>query len=220
MTKFASHLLLAAVLITAGNSQIPLPKRPLGFVYKGGEPTAPIHLEAFVDLTCPDCQQAWPTLKKVADMYGPETVQFTLQLFPLPYHTNAFLAAQSVYAVEAYNTSLVISWMDVIFENQNQLYDFQTMDKNRYDVINIIADLGSKIDIDKTVIKDGLTNTEYNEHTRISWKYGCSRTVSGTPFFFLNGAFVSQASAAWTVEEWKLLIDPLLKLDVRDFLKL
>ena len=94
MTKFVSHLLLAAVLITAGNSQIPLPKRPLGFVYKGGEPTAPIHLEAFVDLTCPDCQQAWPTLKKVADMYGPETVQFTLQLFPLPYHTNAFLAAQ------------------------------------------------------------------------------------------------------------------------------
>nr|XP_058943025.1 uncharacterized protein LOC131771270 [Pocillopora verrucosa] len=220
MTKFASHLLLAAVLITAGNSQIPLPKRPLGFVYKGGEPTAPIHLEAFVDLTCPDCQQAWPTLKKVADMYGPETVQFTLQLFPLPYHTNAFLAAQSVYAVEAYNTSLVISWMDVIFENQNQLYDFQTMDKNRYDVINIIADLGSKIDIDKTVIKDGLTNTEYNEHTRISWKYGCSRTVSGTPFFFLNGVFVSQVSAAWTVEEWKQLIDPLLKLDVRDFLKL
>lgn len=220
MTKFASHLLLAAVLITAGNSQIPLPKRPLGFVYKGGEPTAPIHLEAFVDLTCPDCQQAWPTLKKVADMYGPETVQFTLQLFPLPYHTNAFLAAQSVYAVEAYNTSLVISWMDVIFENQNQLYDFQTMDKNRYDVINIIADLGSKIDIDKTVIKDGLTNTEYNEHTRISWKYGCSRTVSGTPFFFLNGVFVSQASAAWTVEEWKQLIDPLLKLDVHDFLKL
>lgn len=220
MTKFASHLLLAAVLITAGNSQIPLPKRPLGFVYKGGEPTAPIHLGAFVDLTCPDCQQAWPTLKKVADMYGPETVQFTLQLFPLPYHTNAFLAAQSVYAVEAYNTSLVISWMDVIFENQNQLYDFQTMDKNRYDVINIIADLGSKIDIDKTVIKDGLTNTEYNEHTRISWKYGCSRTVSGTPFFFLNGVFVSQASAAWTVEEWKQLIDPLLKLDVRDFLKL
>ncbi|PFX31484.1 uncharacterized protein LOC111322105 [Stylophora pistillata] len=211
MAKSFSHLLLAAVLVAVGNSQIPLPKRPLGFVYKGGEPTAPIHLEAFVDLTCPDCQQTWPTVKKVADMYGPETVQFTLQLFPLPYHTNAFLAAQSVYAVEAYNTSLVISWMDVIFENQNQLYDFQTMDKNRYDVINIIADLGSKIDIDKTVIKDGLTNTEYNEHTRISWKFGCSRTVSGTPFFFLNGVFVSQATAAWTVEEWKQLIDPLLK---------
>ena len=37
--------------------------------------------------------------------------------------------------MEAYDSPLVINWMDVVFENQNQLYDFQTMDKNRYDVI-------------------------------------------------------------------------------------
>ena len=87
-------LLNTTTLIAVVNSQIPLPKRPLGFVYKGGEPSAPIHLTAFVDLTCPDSQQAWPTVKKVADMYGPTTIQFTVQLFPLPYHTNAFIAAQ------------------------------------------------------------------------------------------------------------------------------
>jgi len=204
-------MLLCAALMAAVESQIPLPRRPLGFVYKGGEPSAPIHLTAFVDLLCPDSKQAWPTVKKVADMYGSEVVQFTLQLFPLPYHTNAFMAAQSVYAVEAYNSSLVISWMDVIFENQEQLYNFQTMDKDRYDVINIISNLGGKLNIDKSVIKNGLTNTEFDEHTRISWKYGCSRTVSGTPFFFLNGIFVSEASSTWTVDDWKKLIDPLLK---------
>jgi len=204
-------MLLCAALMAAVESQIPLPRRPLGFVYKGGEPSAPIHLTAFVDLLCPDSKQAWPTVKKVADMYGSEVVQFTLQLFPLPYHTNAFMAAQSVYAVEAYNSSLVISWMDVIFENQEQLYNFQTMDKDRYDVINIISNLGGKLNIDKSVIKNGLTNTEFDEHTRISWKYGCSRTVSGTPFFFLNGIFVSEASSTWTVDDWKMLIDPLLK---------
>ena len=91
---FAWHLLLSAALISAVRSQIPLPKHPLGFVYHGGESSAPIHLTAFVDLTCPDSKQAWPTVKKVADMYGPKVVQFTLQLFPLPYHTNAFIAAQ------------------------------------------------------------------------------------------------------------------------------
>ena len=91
---FAWHLLLSAALISAVRSQIPLPKHPLGFVYHGGESSAPIHLTAFVDLTCPDSKQAWPTVKKVADMYGPKAVQFTLQLFPLPYHTNAFIAAQ------------------------------------------------------------------------------------------------------------------------------
>ena len=58
-------LLNTTTLIAVVNSQIPLPKRPLGFVYKGGEPSAPIHLTAFVDLTCPDSQQAWPTVKKV-----------------------------------------------------------------------------------------------------------------------------------------------------------
>jgi len=88
------YLLLTSALIAVVNSQIPLPKRPLGFIYKEGEPSAPIHLTAFVDLTCPDSQQAWPTVKKVADIYGPETIQFTVQLFPLPYHTNAFMAAQ------------------------------------------------------------------------------------------------------------------------------
>ncbi|CAH3120067.1 unnamed protein product [Porites lobata] len=208
---FAWHLLLSAALISAVRSQIPLPKHPLGFVYHGGESSAPIHLTAFVDLTCPDSKQAWPTVKKIADMYGPKVVQFTLQLFPLPYHTNAFIAAQSVYAVEAFNSSLVISWMDVIFDNQEQLYNFQTMDKDRYDVINIISDLGSKLKIDKSVIKDGLSNTKFDESARISWKHGCSRTVSGTPFFFINDIFVSEASASWTVEDWKKLIDPLLK---------
>lgn len=39
---------------------------------------------------------------------------------------------------------------------------------------SIIADLGSKLSIEKSVIKDGLTNPEYDEHARISWKYGCS----------------------------------------------
>ena len=92
--RFVSSLLLTTALIAVVQSQIPLPKRPLGFVYKGGEPSAHIHVEAFIDLTCPDCQQAWPTVKKVADMYGPQTVQLTLQLFPLPFHTNAFVAAQ------------------------------------------------------------------------------------------------------------------------------
>lgn len=95
--RLASSLLLTIALMAVVKFQIPLPKRPLGFIYKGGEPSAPIHLSAFVDLTCPDCQQAWPTVKKVVDMYGPHTIQFTVQLFPLPYHTNAFMAAQVSY---------------------------------------------------------------------------------------------------------------------------
>ncbi|XP_068748495.1 uncharacterized protein [Montipora capricornis] len=214
--KAPSFLAISAGLIVAVASQIPLPKRPLGFVFNGGEPTAPILLAAFVDLTCPDSKQAWPTVKKVAEMYGPKVLQFTVHLFPLPYHTNAFMAAQSVYAVDAFNSSLVMSWLTTVFANQEQLYNSQTMGKDRYDVINIISDLGSDIGVDKSIIKHGLTNNEYNGHTRISWKYGCSRTVSGTPFFFLNDIFVSEASSSWSVDNWKQLIDPLLNVRLKN----
>ena len=39
-----------------------------------------------------------------------------------------------------------------------------------------------------------------------------SGTVSGTPFFFLNDIFVSEASSSWSVDNWKQLIDPLLNV--------
>ena len=112
MASLVSYLLFTTALIAAKavKAQIPLPKHPLGFVYNEGELSAPIHLEAFVDLTCPDSQQAWPNIKKVADMYGPKTVQLTLQLFPLPYHTNAFLAAQvSSENMDTYYSRLYIT---------------------------------------------------------------------------------------------------------------
>lgn len=37
-----------------------------------------------------------------------------------------------------------------------------------------------------------------------------SGTVSGTPSFFLNDIFVSEATPSWSVSDWKQLIDPLL----------
>ena len=86
--------LLFAVSWQGLQAQIPLPNRPLGFVYNNGDPNAPVHLEAFVDMLCPDSQQAFPVLEKLAHIYGPRTLRLTLQLFPLPYHTNAFVAAQ------------------------------------------------------------------------------------------------------------------------------
>ncbi|KAK2574525.1 hypothetical protein P5673_000707 [Acropora cervicornis] len=178
--KNSTYLVVFIALVLACvESQIPFPKRPLGFVFSGGEPTAPIHLSAFVDLTCPDCKQAWPTVKKVAALYGPSVLQFKVHLFPLPYHTNAFMAAQMKF---------------------NQFVQ----------ISSIISDLGTKVGIDKSIIKDGLSNTDYFQDTRISWKYGCSRTVSGTPFFFLNDIFVTEATPSWSVGDWKQLIDPLL----------
>lgn len=90
-------MVLRVVLIltlTAGSlGQIPIPKRPLGFVYNGGEADAPVHLDVYMGPLCPDSQMAFPTITQLATSYGPKTFQLNIHLFPLPYHRNAFLVA-------------------------------------------------------------------------------------------------------------------------------
>lgn len=99
-----SKLLLPLVLLNIFLSfslvlcQIPIPKKPLGYVFNNGKESAPIHLEIYADLTCPDCQQCWPIVKQLADFYGPEKLRLVVQTFALPYHTNSFIAAQVVYS--------------------------------------------------------------------------------------------------------------------------
>jgi hypothetical protein len=86
--------MLVFLALSSTHCQISIPKKPLGYIYGGGKPTAPIHLEIYADVTCPDCQQAWPIVKQVAELYGPEKLRLIFQTFPLPFHTNAFIAAQ------------------------------------------------------------------------------------------------------------------------------
>lgn len=50
-------------------------------------------VEVYLDLACSDCALAWPVMTRVAKAYGQQT-NFIYRLFPLPYHNNAFAAAQ------------------------------------------------------------------------------------------------------------------------------
>lgn len=70
---------------------LPLPKRPSGFVYNGGKSSAPVHLSAFLDLTCGDSQQAWPVIKNLVKSYGPEKLRVTVHFFALAYFYHAFI---------------------------------------------------------------------------------------------------------------------------------
>lgn len=54
---------------------------------------------------------------------------------------------------------------------------------------------------------------EMNGPTRVAWKYACSRGVTGTPIYFVNGMPVPQADASWTLAQWQRLIDPLVHVN-------
>lgn len=90
--------LATASLVTAGATP-PIPVRPPG--YRKGSPSAPVRLEAFVDLLCPDSKAAWPVIQDVYNSYTGDVLELVVHLFPLPYHTNAFATAQSALVVNS-----------------------------------------------------------------------------------------------------------------------
>jgi len=81
-------------------------------------------IEGFLDLLCPDCSGAWPTVKTVLNHYGTTKVSFIFHVFPLPYHTFAFLAAQGAQVVKSINgtDAGVYDYIDLIFTNQDSFY--------------------------------------------------------------------------------------------------
>ncbi|KAJ8312989.1 hypothetical protein KUTeg_010362 [Tegillarca granosa] len=81
-------------------SQIPIPKRQVGFVFNGGHADAPVHLDAYMGPLCPYSRQAFPTITQLAAEYGPDKLKLTIHLFPLPYHRNSFLVAMGQHVVD------------------------------------------------------------------------------------------------------------------------
>ncbi|CAK9143831.1 unnamed protein product [Ilex paraguariensis] len=61
-----------------------------------------------------------------------------------------------------------------------------------------------------SAVKSGFDDTNTNQATRISFKYGCSRGVFGTPIFFVNGFVLPGAGAAIDYNTWRSIIDPLV----------
>lgn len=195
-------------LVCVSMAQIPIPRRPDGFAM-GGPADSPIVLEVFFDLLCPDCAATWPTMKSVVRAYG-NNLHFIMHTFPLPYHTWGFMAAQGAHVVNQYNSSATFGWVDVMFQYQAQYWNGATTNIPSASVaknLGLLADQSGAMPYD--LFMKGLSDDDLNMETRISWKYGCSRTVSGTPTFLVNGVSV-QADPSWSLSQWQQLLNPLL----------
>lgn len=196
-----------ATLLSLGYAQVPIPTRPDGFLY-GSSSRGVVVLEGFFDLMCPDTSAAWPVVKQVADHYGPSKLQFLFHTFPLPYHHNSYYANQGAHVVAASNASAVYQWMEAVFAAQDSFGNAPTAGMTANEVISKFADLAaSTTGIAALKFIAGINDPNMDWDTRVSWKYGCSRYVSGTPTFVINGVQVS-ADPSWTLQQWMQLLDP------------
>ena len=55
----------------------------------------------------------------------------------------------------------------------------------------------------------GLQDPNLNENTRIAWKYATSRSVTGTPSFFVNDLPLFDQGDGFSLAQWTQLLDPL-----------
>ncbi|XP_038073983.1 uncharacterized protein LOC119742039 [Patiria miniata] len=207
-------LVLCAAVVVFG--QAPIPHRPpRGFVYPASDPCkAPVEFKAFIDVSCPDCKAAWPTFQKVAEYYNNAStslVAFEAIIFPLPFHRAAFPAAQATYILRNLKPTAIYTWFNYIFSHQSKYYNDAILNTSQSAVHMLLAeDIYAATSISKSEILTHFKDTDPSrEEEIVMWKYGCTRTVSGTPTVFINGISVD-FSLTWTLDDWRKVIDPLI----------
>ncbi|BFZ18335.1 hypothetical protein BsWGS_21374 [Bradybaena similaris] len=204
---------LAAFAGTLTHCQLTIPPRSLGFVYLNGEDSADVKIAAYIDLTCPDSQAAFPTLLTVAKLYYPYQVQLKLYLFSLPYHRNSHTLSKAAHVLNAYKSpknATVYDWFTTVYKNIDSLATAATVDKTDVEVLNYVASLAFDVSgIPEAEFIAGVSNADIDSATRLEWKYGCTRGVYGTPLFTVNDVFVN-ADPTWSVTQWVDLIKSLL----------
>uniref|UniRef100_A0A0E0DBN9 Thioredoxin-like fold domain-containing protein n=1 Tax=Oryza meridionalis TaxID=40149 RepID=A0A0E0DBN9_9ORYZ len=198
-----------------GAAQVPVPARTDGFVYGGKAPALgeTVVVEAYFDPVCPDSRDAWPELKKAVEHYA-SRVTVVVHLFPLPYHSNAFISCRSIHAVNKINPSFVYPLLERFFEYQEGYYNQPTYGKTRATVDaevakNLVAPVIGEANL--AAYKAGFNDSKSDQATRISFKYGCARGVTGTPYFFVNGIpLISDSGSPLEYNKWKSILDPLV----------
>jgi uncharacterized membrane protein YjgN (DUF898 family) len=158
-------------------------------------------------------------VQALVEYYG-DRLAFGLHRFPLPYHHNAFYAWQAVGAVHSMlglvpAIALTNQFFSDSLPNQSNFTNDATSKLSQEEVIALLARVAAQVlSLTDAQVQNLLGRMAYgsddDESTRASWKYGCSRGITGTPSFLLNGVAV-QGQPDWTLKDWQAVIDPVLQ---------
>jgi len=210
-------LVISAILACMAiyvNAQAPIPVGGLDGWGMGGTLEAPIVLDLFIDLLCPDSRQTWPVMKEVSQHYG-NNLHLRVHTFPLPFHTWSFLINQGAGVVAANNISNIFTYMDLAFANQDNFGNGITSNQGSSSVIKSAGDMVEAAGImAANQFVNGLNDPNFDWNQRVSWKFGCSKAVLGTPTYFINGVYV-EALSTWSTSDWESVLDSLLPASAR-----
>jgi len=171
-------IVLAVIYVGFISAQVPIPSYPDGYGV-GGPADAHVVVEMFFDPLCPGCKASWPTVLQVIQAYG-KRIHFRIHTFPLPYHTNSFVASQGLHVVANVtnrNLDAIYQYVTKVFQHQETWYNDATTTMTMPQVIDSLASFVDKTGlVTKSKFLAGMASDDINDETRISWKYACSRS--------------------------------------------
>lgn len=146
-----------------------------------GDDKAPVTIVEFTDYQCPFCQRAFSEVfPKIKSEYIDQgKIKYVLRDFPLPFHTNAELAADAANC--AFDQGKFWEMHDKLFAGQAEWSDLSNSDaKEKFKAY--AKDLGLSNDFN-SCLDEELFNETIQKDLNDGTQYG----VSGTPTFFING---------------------------------
>ncbi len=138
-----------------------------------GPANAAVTLVEFGDYECPYCGAAYPVVKEIRELLGPQ-LRFVFRHFPLSYvHPHARHAAEAAEAAAAQGK---------FWNMHNQLFEHQAMLEDDH-----LVQYAKALDLDTEGFRRDLTQHVYAHRVNEDAESGRHSRVSGTPTFFING---------------------------------
>ncbi len=147
-----------------------------------GDANAAVTIIEFTDFQCSACGAMYPIVEDVLRSYG-NRVRFVVRNFPLTQvHANAWRAAQAAEAAKAQGKFW--EYIDFMFKNQTALDD------------DSLKKYATQLTLDRKRFDAELESGKYEPVVRRDIEDGEMYGVEVTPTFYINGAILTDYSAA------------------------
>jgi len=153
-----------------------------------GPSSAPVTIVEFSDFQCPYCARVGPTLDQILERY-PDQVRIVFRHLPLPFHSEARLAAQASFCAE--RAGLFWEYHDQLFANQ------RAMERSQ------LIDYANLLELDPEDFETCLDSPEAQARVEADLAAAEALGATGTPAFFINGI---ELSGAQPIEAFEAII--------------
>jgi protein-disulfide isomerase len=163
-----------------------------------GSRLAPVTIVEFSDFQCPFCRRVQPTLARIREAYGPQTVRFVWKNSPLPFHDKARPAAEAAMGVLAHaGNDGFWRFHDLAFDNQQWL---------GLEAFEAWARAAGVADV--AGWRASLIEHAWTEAVDADVREAEALGVNGTPTFLVNGVSLVGAQS---FEDFQAVIDEQVK---------